>query len=522
MNDDTFTLNRSKRGSGSFPEDGECCRFLADSIPHIVWTARPDGAIDFFNRHWYDYTRLTAEQSRGDGWHSVLHLDDRRGLLDLWARSVQRGASFETRCRLRRASDGAFRWHIGRAEPRKSEPGAIVQWVGTWTDVDDQQRAEEAEIAALRLLRSIGENAADLIFACDMDRCLTFLSSGTGNFMGYRLALGSQLPFPRWVHPEDQERLARLWDSLFLGRQFRDEEFRLITASGEAKWCTSSCSPLLAEDGLQIGVQGHIRDISDRRWGEERFRSLSRAIQETLKERVAERTAELVTANKDLEAFGYSVSHDLRAPLRAIDGFSRVLLDGHSAALTAQGRHYLQRISTGAQRMGVLIDELLRFSRLGRQPVIRRPIATAELVAECLADLSDERRDRDVEVIVESLLPCEGDRELLRQVWTNLLANAFKYTQKKDRARIEIGCANTGKELTYHVRDNGAGFDMRHIDKLFGVFQRLHPAKEYEGVGIGLALVKRILQRHGGRIWAEAEPEKGATFSFTLPLPAQA
>jgi PAS domain S-box-containing protein len=238
---------------------------------------------------------------------------------------------------------------------------------------------------------------------------------------------------------------------------------------------------------------------------------------EELEERVVERTVELRAANRELEAFSYSVSHDLRAPLRAIDGFSRILEEEHGDALPEEGRRYLRLVSENAKNLGLLIDGLLDFSRLGRQALSKQPVELSSLVDGVLADLVSEREGRSVEISVERLPTVECDPLLMKQVLANLVSNALKFTRHRESARIEIGSYVEDGAHVVFVRDNGVGFDMRHADKLFGVFQRLHRAEEYEGTGLGLALVSRIVVQHGGRIWAESEPGEGACFSFTLP-----
>ena len=235
-----------------------------------------------------------------------------------------------------------------------------------------------------------------------------------------------------------------------------------------------------------------------------------------LERRVIERTAELDAVNKELEAFSYSVSHDLRAPLRAVDGFSQAVLEDYGQVLPEQGLYYLKTIREGAQKMGVLIDDLLKFSRLSRESLNKRKVNTLELVNEVLGQLQQEVKGRQIDLQVGALPACWGDPALLRQVWINLLSNAFKYTRKQEVALIEIGCNQTPVDDVYFVKDNGTGFSMQYISKLFKVFQRLHCLEEFEGTGVGLAIVERIIQRHGGRIWAEAEVNHGATFYFTL------
>lgn len=239
-------------------------------------------------------------------------------------------------------------------------------------------------------------------------------------------------------------------------------------------------------------------------------------LNDSLECRVRERTAEFEAANEELEAFSYSVSHDLRAPLRAVDGFVRVLLED-CAQLPEKGQRYLQKILGAGQKMTALIDDLLAFSQVQRVALQKQKINTDHLVRSVLADFGAQREGRQIDVRIGNLPACAGDAALLRQVWVNLLSNAFKYTRKREAAVVEVGGERTPEGEVYFVRDNGTGFDMRYADKLFGVFHRLHRAEDYEGTGVGLAIVQRVIHRHGGRVWAEAEVGKGATFYFSLP-----
>ncbi|HSB90306.1 MAG TPA: ATP-binding protein [Anaerolineales bacterium] len=229
------------------------------------------------------------------------------------------------------------------------------------------------------------------------------------------------------------------------------------------------------------------------------------------------RAAELEAANRELEAFSYSVSHDLRAPLRAVDGFSRILLEEHAASLDGEARRYLDLVRDNTQKMGHLIDDLLAFSRLGRQEFGRRTVQPANLARQALDQLNGERVAREVEIEIDEMPEALADPVLLRQLYVNLLSNALKFTRKRDPARIHVGSRTEDGKPVYFVQDNGVGFDMAYVGKLFGVFQRLHRAEDYEGTGVGLAIVQRIVHRHGGRVWAEGAVDRGATFSFTLP-----
>jgi signal transduction histidine kinase len=230
------------------------------------------------------------------------------------------------------------------------------------------------------------------------------------------------------------------------------------------------------------------------------------------------RTAELQAANAELESFSYSVSHDLRAPLRHINGFSDLLNEEWGSRLDESGRRYLSIISDSVRQMGKLIDDLLEFSKIGRTEMHFTRVGMTEVVSDVVQKIEDEHKDRKIEWQIQPLPEARGDRSLLKQVWTNLLSNAVKYTRDRPIARIEVGCSRKAGELEYFVRDNGAGFDMRYAHKLFGVFQRLHRAEEFDGTGVGLANVLRVVTRHGGKIRAQAKVDEGAAFYFTLPV----
>lgn len=235
-----------------------------------------------------------------------------------------------------------------------------------------------------------------------------------------------------------------------------------------------------------------------------------------LQNRVRERTAELEAANKELEAFSHSVSHDLRAPLRAIGGFASLVKQDCHALLPPRSQQHLQTVITSVSQMNRLVDDLLKFSRFIRQPLTKQTVVVSDLVAEVLPELRVGQEGPRVEVKVGPLPDCQADPVLLKQVFVNLLSNAFKFSRGKETPVVEVGCRVEAGKAVYFVRDNGAGFGMKFAEKLFGVFQRMHRQEEFEGTGIGLSIVQRIIHRHGGRIWAEAEVGKGATFYFTL------
>ncbi len=266
-------------------------------------------------------------------------------------------------------------------------------------------------------------------------------------------------------------------------------------------------------DLVQLTLQ--LEDRVTRRTGE------LQKTRDDLETRVQERTKELQAVNQELESFSYSVSHDLRAPLRAITGFTELLSQDYAAAMPDGARRYVEVIGQCAVRMKNLIDDLLAFARLSRQPMAKQLVKVSELVSEVVQELRRDQRQRQVQVRIGPLPDCEADPSLLKQVWINLLSNAFKFTRGRDPAIVEIGCRLDPAEPVYFVRDNGVGFEMQYADRLFGVFQRLHSETEFEGTGVGLSIVHRIVQRHGGRIWAESKVNEGATFYFTIAAPPQ-
>jgi len=288
-----------------------------------------------------------------------------------------------------------------------------------------------------------------------------------------------------------------------------DFEEWVVWPDGKEMWVSTTKMPLRNSDGQTIGIFGISHDITERKRAEQEIRELNTDL-----EKQAE---QLQSSNKELEAFSYSVSHDLRAPLRAIDGYTRILVEDYTAILDEEGRRICGIISAEARRMGQLIDDLLAFSRLGRKEIFTSKIDMKDLVVSVLNDLIKEEDRPRLKLHIARLPSIRADASLIRQVWVNLLDNAIKFTSRKARALIEVGSKADKDEVIYYVRDTGAGFDMEYGNKLFGVFQRLHSENEFEGTGVGLAIVQRIIRRHGGHVWAEGEMDKGATFYFTLP-----
>jgi len=273
-------------------------------------------------------------------------------------------------------------------------------------------------------------------------------------------------------------------------------------------------SALFQDSNDNIHTSMIIRDISGRKLAEESIRQLN----QELEQRVAKRTSQLEAANKELEAFSYSVSHDLRAPLRAIHGFTQILLDDYSEKLDVEGKRFCSIIKENSLKMGHLIDDILEFSRISRLELRTSTINMKDLINSVYYEVTDAHTREGIDLTVDCICDAVAEPNMMRRVWSNLLSNAIKYSSKRERTQISVTCETEDMKYIYCIRDNGIGFNMEYVDKLFGVFQRLHGTKGFEGTGVGLAIVKRIIHRHGGEVWAEGVVDKGAAFYFSLPI----
>jgi PAS domain S-box-containing protein len=316
------------------------------------------------------------------------------------------------------------------------------------------------------------------------------------------------------VHPEDMPHVVRLMEEVFKnpGKPVYSQH-RIQHKDGHWVWTEGTMTNFLHEPAVNALVV-NFRDITARKEAELEIMNLNK----TLEQKVIERTAQLENANKELESFSYSVSHDLRAPLRAVYGFSAILMEDQSGRLDDEGKRMLDIVLQNTRRMGQLIDDLLAFSRLSRKEMMQTEINMEAIVNEAVRDQPKEWTSKAL-CEVKPLPPAPGDPALIKQVWSNLISNAFKYSSKSEHPRIEIGSLEESGNTVYYVKDNGAGFDMNYAGKLFGVFQRLHTEDEFEGTGVGLAIVNRIVVRHNGKVWASATPGAGATFYFYLKSP---
>jgi PAS domain S-box-containing protein len=366
-------------------------------------------------------------------------------------------------------------------------------------EIEVQQRTQHA-----RLL----DQTHDSIMVRDMNSVITYWNRGAEELYGWRPeeAIGKEsFELLKTVFPKPRD---ELHEELIRNGRWEGELER-VKADGTG--IIVACRWALQRDALNqpLSILETNNDITARKHREEEITRLNHALEE--------RADELQVANKELESFAYSVSHDLRAPLRHVVGYGELLQKHAASSLDDKSRRYMQTIIEAAKRMGNLIDDLLSFSRIGRAETKKTSVDLTQLVSEVIAELGQETKGRDIVWKIGDLPTCLGDRSMLKLVFMNLISNAVKFTRPRSPAEIEIGCADGPGGTEVFVRDNGAGFDMRYVDKLFGVFQRLHLAEEFEGTGIGLATVQRIIHRHGGRVRAEGVLDQGAKFSFSLP-----
>jgi PAS domain S-box-containing protein len=382
------------------------------------------------------------------------------------------------------------------------------------SEVAERERAQEARNRSEKRVVTLVSAITQVVWAADQRGCFVEKRPAWEAYTGQQLEQYRDFGWRLAFDEEGRRALELAWARAMTSAETFELELQLWHAkSARHRYVQLRAVPVVAQDGSVGEWIGAVQDIDDRRRLEQSLRTLNAE----LEQRVADRTSRLQEANKELESFSYSVSHDLRAPLRAISGFCVLLTRDHQEQLDPEARRKLGVITSEAARMAALIDDLLAFSRLGRKALQTSELDMRELANNAYARLSREHADRKIEFRLGSLPHAIGDRSLFEQVWVNLLSNAVKFSSKKAEPIVEVGAISEEGEHIYFVRDNGAGFDPRHGENLFGVFQRLHRMDEFPGTGVGLALVHRIVTRHGGRVWANGKLGEGATFHFTLP-----
>jgi PAS domain S-box-containing protein len=494
-------------------------RELAQAMPQVVFVANAGGVVEFVNERWTEVTGLPVDVALGRHWFELAHPDDDVG--DEGPGAGPEGiAPLQAQLRLPHAGDG-HRWHLVRAVPNRDAAGAVVSWFGTATDVHDLKVAQEElrrqadeirdlnatlevriaqrtrELAAQEaLFRTLSEQAPLPIWTVDPEGRVTFFSRAWYQLVGGEPPQGLGEEWIARVHPEDMPAVRENW--LRSSREGRVYEGTRRLRARDGTWHTTTyrATPVRGEDGQVQFWVGVDTDITDLMANE----------------------AALRMANEQLRAFSYSVSHDLQSPLQRIRSFAQLLeREPQVTAAGTRAAHYLQRIVANTDQMVQMVQGMLALSRVTEAPLVRQCLDVSLLATHTLEQLQADDPHRKVRWQVTPGLQALGDPGLMRSVLENLLGNAWKFTSRTPGALIEVGRGAGGE---FFVRDNGAGFDMAHAGKLFGAFERLHRQDEFPGSGIGLATVARAIARQGGHVWAEGAPGRGATFYFTLPMPA--
>lgn len=501
-----------KQAEESLRQANETLQALIDYSPLAIIMLDLDSHVLLWNNAAEKMYGWTAQEALGQ--FAPFIPEDKREEQRAIGERVAKGEVFTDLELERRRKDGS-RILIGISiAPLRDSAGSVYAQVSIAADITERKRAEQALRESEERLQQIASSLREVIWLRDAQtRQVLYVNSAFEELTGRTCESFFENPniVIDAIHPDDREWVIKALNQRLEGIPY-NKEHRLIHLNGSVCWVSSRSFPVRNEAGEVYRWASIMENITARKRAEDDVQRLNAE----LEQRVIERTVQLEAANKELEAFSYSVSHDLRAPLRAIDGFSRMLNEDYEAVLPEEAQNLLTRIRHNAKRMGDLINDLLAFSRIGRKALQVEDVDMNELVQDVLDDFKANNALERVEIVVETLPSCQADRSLLKQVWINLISNAIKYSSKVENPRIEIRYITQHQRIVYVVKDNGVGFDMHYVDKLFGVFQRLHREDEYEGTGIGLAVVRRIIERHGGSIWVEAESGKGATFYFTI------
>ncbi len=505
-------------------------RELIESLPQLIWTCRVDGPCDYLSRQWVEYTGVPEAEQLGYKWLEQLHPEDRDKTVTQWLEKVKTGNSFDIEFRILR-NDGVYHWFKTSAVPMRDEEGNILKWFGSNTDIEEIKKAEEQ-------LRNFNKELEQKIDerTKELQRSNKLLDE-TGRLArvgGWEINIKDNSLYwsetTRKIHevdpgfvpnvesginfytPEARPVISQCVDkAIRLGESF-DVELELITAKKNRLW-VRAFGEAYRENGEIVKIGGVFQDINKRKLASEEIRQLNAE----LEDRVILRTAQLEATNKELEAFAYSVSHDLRAPLRAVDGFSRIVMEDYGDKLGTEGERMLGLIRSNTQKMDQLINDLLNLSRVSRRDLRYSDIDMTEMVTSVFNETAPPDVKGNIKFQVDKLPDAFADPTFLKQVWINLITNAIKFSSKKREPKIKIGSRIENHTYTYFINDNGVGFNQEYAHKLFGVFQRLHKSEDFEGTGVGLAIVQRIIHRFDGKVWAESVEGKGATFYFSLP-----
>ncbi|MCU0628426.1 MAG: PAS domain S-box protein [Methanoregulaceae archaeon] len=492
-------------------ESEERYRGVVESQSEFITRFRPDGTITFANEAYCRYFGFEDCNINGLKFMPSIPDDDRKRLNEQFRQLSPEHPEMISEHRII-MPNGEIRWQQWSDRAIFGPDMTIIEYQSVGRDITEKKQIEQNLTDSEKRFRDLATLLPQVIFEVDLTGKITYVNQPAYDIFGYSPGeLEKGINIYQIIMPEEHEQALLNFRNALLGLKNEGAEYHMMRKDGSKLVTMVYSSPIIREDAV-VGIRGILVDITQLKQVEDAIRQLN----EELEVRVAERTRDLEAANRELDSFSYSVSHDLRAPLRAIDGFSMILLHEYAKVIPTEITSYLLKIRENTQRMGVLIDDLLNFSRMSRLPLQRFLVDPSAIAREAYEEFRLETVGRQVDFIMKEMPACSADPNLLNRVYTNLLSNALKFTRGRDVARIEVGSMMKDRKMVYYVKDNGIGFDMKYAQKLFGVFQRLHDDPSIEGTGVGLAIVERIIHRHGGEIWAESVPGEGTTFFFTL------
>ncbi len=504
-------IQQLKLSESKLRESEERYRGVVESQSEFITRFRPDGTITFANEAYCRYFGLPDCDITGKKFIPTIPEEEKRRLDEGFRNLTPENPELSIEHRII-LPNGEPRWQRWNDRAIFSPDGNVIEYQSIGRDITEQRQIEKDLIESERRFRDLATLLPQVIFEVDLNGRITYVNESAYQIFGYTPGeLEKGITIFQIIVPEEHEQALINLEESIEGKKTEGAEYNMVRKDGSTLNAMVYSSPIIQE-GAIAGIRGILVDITQLKKVEDDIRRLN----EELEMRVTERTRDLESANRELDSFSYSVSHDLRAPLRAIDGYSMILLQEHGKDLPREIASFLEKIRENTRRMSILIDDLLNFSRMSRLPLNRFLVDPTSIVKEAYEEFRLETTGRQIDLVIKEMPTCSADPALLNHVYTNLLSNALKFTRGRDVARIEVGSCVKDKTTVYYVKDNGIGFDMKYANKLFRVFQRIHDDPSIEGTGVGLAIVERIIHRHGGRVWAESVPGEGTTFFFTL------
>ncbi|GAB4343717.1 MAG: hypothetical protein Kow0037_32020 [Calditrichia bacterium] len=515
----TIDITRRKAAENALKESEARFRSLVEYAHVIPWRMR------WSDEH-FTYVGDQIQQILGypnyfwrtlADWASKIHPEDREMATGFCRKATVRGEDYQVEYRYL-AADGEVKWLRDFVTVRKNSEGEPFELIGYMFDITRHKQSELALAESQRMITTLMSNLPGMAYRCKNDSFWTmeFVSYGARDLTGYsgeELINNHKVAFADLIIPDDRE---PIWNKVqeAVGRKESYQlEYRIRCKVGEVKWVWEQGQGVFNDRGELVSLEGFITDITENKLAQHKVERY----QKELEKLVQERTRELEEVNREMESFAYTVSHDLRAPLRAIHGYSSWLAEDFGQILTGDAKRYVNAIQNAVNKMGRLIDALLMLSRVTRQGIQIQEVNLSQMVRALLNRLLEIEPERNVEVKIYPDCYVRGDIHLLEIAINNLLENALKFTSIREKSRIEFGCREQSDERVFFIKDNGIGFNPKYKDQLFQPFKRLHREEDFPGTGIGLATVKRIIERHGGNVWVESEPEEGTTIWFTLP-----